>query len=126
MFYVSPARPDQVTRFFALTETEHRIQPKARTQVDHKRKRDNTDFLPLLRLQLLKLLGQLRPRREQRRSVRRGMRDMHNITPSIAILLQYSADIGARFCDVGDGEEAMVVFVLGVDDDVDAVLRGGI
>ncbi len=51
---------------------------------------------------------------------------MHDIAPSVAILLQHSADVRAGLSDVGDGKEAVIVFVLGVDNDVDAVFGGGL
>ena len=49
------------------------------------------------------------------------MPHMHDIPARLTIALQHGADIGAGFRDVGDGEEAVVVLVLRVDDDVDAV-----
>lgn len=51
---------------------------------------------------------------------------VNHVAVGVAILLQHSADVGAGLGDVGDGEEAVVVFVLGVDDDVDAVFGGGV
>lgn len=52
------------------------------------------------------------------------MRHVNDVAPGVAILFQHGADVRAGLGDVGDGEKAVVVFVLGVDDDVDAVLGG--
>ena len=52
------------------------------------------------------------------------MPHMHDIATDVAIALQHGGDIGAGCLHVRDGEQAVVVLVLGVNDDVDAVGGG--
>lgn len=50
---------------------------------------------------------------------------MHHLPPGLPILVQHVADDGPGGFHVGDGKEAVVVFVLRVHDDEHAVFGGG-
>ena len=50
---------------------------------------------------------------------------MYHFPAAVSPFLEDVPDCVARFLHVVDGEEAVVVFVLGVDDDEDGVGGGG-
>jgi hypothetical protein len=82
-------------------------------------------FLAILGRQLVKLLRELRVRRENGSAVGRLVNDMNNFAARVAVLLQQAGDGFAGGRGVGDFELAFGVFVLCVDDDEGAVAGGG-
>lgn len=79
------------------------------------------DLLSIFGRELLKFLRKPRTGREDGCARRRVVDDVHDAAAGAAVLLQQGGDGFAGGRDVGHGQLALGVFVLGVDDDEGAV-----